>query len=358
MEDNLLSLPDKLVERILVSAWCTLTPPESKDEPRAFAFGEACEGYRWIFLRTISLLCSQWRRIILGVALRNIVIRTQADSNLMRVIAHAALRDIGLQDSAHAEWNQAYRRLFRHSIMTIDAADYRRFEHKDYTKTIIRLCPSEEASTILPSVADANTVILRNGLVSDMATWLGQCLHIHTVLDLDYQPWRDECLTLPREVQRFSVFLRHRGRLIDRYGFSVYQRVPAKVVEICVRFQHALVYKFPPDAHWLQKLHVLYLNTPPVGIGTSYIQPWCIKTSLKSGLLAQRSSIGTFTIRILGGRTVEEKGWQNALSACLANGVLLEYYNVYEDGQGDSAEHMFAGEHRPDSYGAFACGGL
>jgi hypothetical protein len=91
----------------------------------------------------------------------------------MRLVVYATLRDIGLQDSAHAEWNQAYRRLFRHSIVTIDAADYRWFEHKDYTKTIIRLCPSEEASNILPSVADANMVILRNGLISDMATWLG-----------------------------------------------------------------------------------------------------------------------------------------------------------------------------------------
>jgi hypothetical protein len=124
------------------------------------------------------------------------------------------------------------------------------------------------------------------------------------------------------------------------------------MIEILAGMQHALVYKFPSHAaHLLQKVRVLYLNSPVLGDGMSYVQPWCIKTSLKSGLLTQRSSTGTFTIRILGGRIVEERGWQNAVAACLASGVLLEYYYVYKDGQGKSAEHMFAGEDRSNSYG-------
>jgi hypothetical protein len=355
MEDNSRSLPEELIERILVSAWCTLTPPESKDKSYAFAFGEACEGYRWVFLRTISLLCSQWRRVILGVALRNVVVRTQGDSDLMRVVAYATLRDTGLRDRDSAEWNQAYRHLFRHSILTINVEDYRQFEQNVYTKTIIRLCPSQEVSDFLPSIADANMVIRHKGLVSDMATWLRQCLHIHTVLDVDYQSWVQ--ITLPREVQRHCIILPHHNRL-DKSP-SEFQRVSSKMIEIFVGSQHALIYKFPSHAsHLLQNLHVLYLNAPAVRGGMSYVQPWCIKTSLKSGFLAQRRSTGAFTIRILGGRVIEQRGWQNALTACLANGVLLEYYHVYEDGQGNWAEHMFSGEHGPDSYGALACGGL
>jgi hypothetical protein len=355
MEHNSRSLPDELIERILVSAWCTLTLPDSRDKPYAFAFGEACEGYRWIFLRTMSLLCSQWRRVVLGVALQNIVIQTQADSDLMRVVAHAALRDLGLQDRDSTEWNQAYRDLFRHSIMTINVDYYRRSKHDsaDWFKTVIQLCPSDEASNLIPSIPDVNTLILRKGRVSDLAIWLGQCLHIQAVVDMDYWSWRPDQITLLREIQHFCTVLPHHTEL-DSVNPSKYQRVTFKTIEICVGFPHPLVYKLSPNAsHWLQKLHILYLNAPASGGGTSHIQPWCIKTSLKSGLLAQRSSIGTFTIRILGGRTIEEKSWQNALTACLANGVLLEYYDVYEDGQGESIEHMFAGEHGFDSYDVF-----
>jgi hypothetical protein len=324
-------LPEELVERILIDAWCTLSPPAIFR--RADHFNLGVTRYRWSFLVSLVHTAHLFRRLVLLLPFRFAIFRTSGDAQLYQFLIPRALAGVSPQD-----FDSAHRALFASAHVVMAWVG-----DKSSFANIGDLPPgpyTHLAGTEKPLVADATTVVSRRwGFSSVVQDWVCSLPSLATIRVLSSDiPQVSQRVHFNREIGAPAIKMLQL-RTGDR-SLRAMAELEGPAVNYLILFQ--LRSTGPLTMLTKQNLKraghsipatitLLVLDTPPGVDGISDVSEWDIPGGLDMGVLLSgiRRKSEHPTIVVKSAKDVEPVSWQLAMEACERKGVVLRLEVVY-----------------------------
>lgn len=337
-----ISLPVELVENILKRAWWAAKPPTPEPRINLDPMAPRYQYYRARLLHTLELVCKVWYAVIHRIIFQSIIVHTHGDLELYAGPVRRALSTLSFTDSeSKTEFDQAHRRLFASSYLSVY------FHNVVYQADTDDLPLSADLASRhgfnIPCVPDARVMevcsIYDFQNVPKQPTlnawqWLGQTKHVASVIT--YEPIRARThldsdrvsLRIPA-ISNIQFLGNHLNEFRDGIIARFIQFIPS-LASVVLDAGDSLKHLSSEAAH--PGLWCLTLKCPPNATGTSYLQPWCIRSALAKGVLRRGPGTATTPRRCLiihGGSNVDQIGLQNAMRACQDFDVELSYIVEY-----------------------------
>jgi hypothetical protein len=328
-------LPDELVERILLEAWRSASPPVTSRPTDHFNMGVS--RYRWFLYASLARTSRLFRRILLDLPFLHAVFRTPGDAQLYQYIIPRTLSELKSGITVRKA-EKEHGELFSRTHVLMDWVG-----DKSSFRDPFSLPPGPYTTLSgadRPIVPNAITVVSwRWGSGPELQDWLCTLPSLKTIRILrsdippvQHRPDHQREIGMPvYKVQRWGLGNRSLRAMAELDGpaehFDVLHRMGSTgPLTMLTKQSLRSAARFFPGM-----VTLLVLDTPPGPDGVSDITEWNIPGGLGAGVLVSgiRRRSEQPTIVVKGAKDVEPSSWQLAGDACEAKGVTLKLEIAY-----------------------------